>query len=267
MIWAKSVGKRLDIDERRKLRGTQLTVISLIVSALERFFCWVSFWSSLDFCSTLGCFSRLVNCLVSRSQKVKRVWTSCVSWIQLLVSPFSIHLVGESGCRLCASLCLERVFKIDQTGLTLLKISVVELVFMLHGLHLFVELIELNTVPCHRRLVTGRLVHRTLIYVSCWWNFLRGQRGTNIGNSETEGSWTCHVTKTREIPNQVLEWWDYMRLPKSVLQAGTNTILSTLKRTRNWKWPLMMCDIVWQAWQIVTKWPIVFLEDWPRQKC
>jgi len=62
---------------------------------------------------------------------------------------------------------VERVIKIDQTSLTLLKISVVELVLMRHGLHLFIELIELNTVPCYQRLVTERLVHRALIYVSC----------------------------------------------------------------------------------------------------
>ena len=64
---------------------------------------------------------------------------------------------------------------------------------------------------------------------------MRGQRGTNVGNSEAEGekikrrgSWTCHVTKTRGIPNRVpQERWDYIILPKSVLQARTNTILSS----------------------------------------
>ena len=56
-------------------------------------------------------------------------------------------------------MCVERVFEIDQTSLTLLKISVIELVLVHHGLHLFMELIELNTVPCYQRLVTERLVH------------------------------------------------------------------------------------------------------------
>jgi len=118
------------------------------------------------------------------------------------------------------------------------------------------------------------------------WDFLEGQGGTDVANKEREEQgrtnvatkegqrgrknknkkrgWTCHVTKTCEIPNWVLQdWCDYMRLPKWVLQAGTKPKTGTPGKDQFQNWysregpecdhDLVTETKVWHVWHFTPK--------------